>query len=146
MQQIIADLQAILDGFPTQLRGIVESEAGVASSPEKWSKKEILGHLIDSASNNHQRFVRAQIVPELVAPKYEQEAWVSVQVYRGESWEALIELWESYNRHILHVMSHVPASKLQTRCTVGDNEPVTLEFLMRDYVDHMRGHLKQLLA
>ncbi len=146
MQQIIADLQAIIDDFPAQLRGITEAKAGVLSSPERWTKREILGHLIDSANNNHRRFVLAQIGAELVAPKYEQEAWVSVQVYRGESWEALIELWESYNRHILHVMSHVPASKLQTRCTIGDNEPVTLEFLMRDYVDHMSGHLKQLLA
>lgn len=146
MRQTIADLQAILDDVPAQLRDIKEAGAEVSSSPEKWSKKEILGHLIDSATNNHQRFVRAQTSAELVAPKYEQEAWVSVQGYEEESWESLIDLWETYNRHILHVMSRVPESKLPTRCLIGDNEPVTLQFLMADYVDHMKGHLHQILA
>ena len=146
MHETIAGLQAILNAVPTQLHSITETKAGVASSPEGWSKKEILGHLIDSANNNHQRFVRAQIEAELVAPKYEQEAWVSAQVYREESWGSLIEFWESYNRHILHVMSRVPESKLPTRCLIGDNEPVTLKFLMQDYVDHMKHHLEQILA
>ena len=102
--------------------------------------------MIDSAANNHQRFVRAQLGQELAFPGYEQERWVAVQRYQDESWEALVALWQHYNQHLLHVMECVPGDQLSRRCVIGDNDPVTLEFLMKDYVVHLKHHLEQILG
>jgi hypothetical protein len=121
----------------------------------KWSPKEVIGHLIDSAANNHQRFVRAQLNDELSFLGYEQEDWVRVQGYNQEPWQQLVQLWKHYNLHLLHVMSLVPE---QTRTkprtthnldqiawkTVAAKNPVTLEYFMRDYVAHMKNHLRQI--
>jgi DinB superfamily len=145
MQSTLDDLKSALDQAVVQLAKITDSDSGKILSAGKWSKKQVLGHLIDSAANNHQRFVRAQLDKELAFPGYEQEGWVAVQHYQAENWSTLIDLWRSYNRHLLHVMAHVPAGKLSHRCVVGSNKPVTLEFLMKDYVDHLKHHLRQIL-
>ena len=124
---------------------------------QTWSRKEIIGHLIDSASNNHQRFVRAQFTDELVFAGYEQENWVRVQNYQGEDWTELVQLWKLYNQHILHLVSHIPEetrTKLRRKHnlhqiasdTISENEPVTLDFFIRDYLDHMKKHLGQILG
>lgn len=134
---------------------IDEVKASKKSSPEKWSAKEIIGHLIDSASNNHQRFVRAQFTDDLIFSGYQQNDWVVAQNYQSESWKNLIELWKSFNLHILHVMKTVPELKRkQIRLkhnlhhlawkAVPENEPATLEYFMMDYVGHFNHHLNQL--
>ena len=112
----------------------------------KWSKKEILGHMVDSACNNHQRFVLAQLSSELRFPAYNQSGWVRVQNYEEESWPSLVQFWSSYNRHLLHVMTSIPAERLKGLCFVGEDEPVTLEFLIRDYVRHVNHHAEQIRA
>ena len=124
---------------------ISESDSAKKSSPEKWSKKEVLGHLIDSAANNHQRFVRAQSTAELRIPGYEQQEWVAAQRYHNERWVELIQLWKSYNLHLIHIISAIPASALGNFCIIGDNKPVTLEFVIQDYVRHLKHHLEQIL-
>ena len=112
--------------------------------------------MIDSASNNHQRFVRAQFTDHLVFPGYEQESWVRAQGYKEESWPLLVELWRSFNLHLAHVMQNSPeAARLASRdrhnldqigwVKVGEGEPATLEYLMRDYVGHLKNHLRQIL-
>jgi hypothetical protein len=113
-----------------------------------WSRKEILGHLIDSASNNHQRFVRAQISPPLSFPGYEQEAWVRTQDYAGRPWSELVLLWHGYNRHLVHVMSRIPSAAFANECVCPGrpDEPATLGDHMTDYVDHLEHHLGQILA
>ncbi|MCI0627312.1 MAG: DinB family protein [Acidobacteria bacterium] len=145
MQSTLDDFKSTLDQAPVQLSKIADSDSGKIPSAGKWSKKQVLGHLIDSAANNHQRFVRAQLGQELAFPGYEQEGWVAVQHYQEESWSTLIELWHSYNRHLLHVMARVPPNKINHRCAIGSSNPVTLEFLMKDYVVHMKHHLRQVL-
>jgi hypothetical protein len=146
MQSILEDFKATLDQASDRLAKLTEAESSVTAAPDKWSKKKILGHLVDSACNNHQRFVRAQLEEELVFPAYEQEGWVRVQQYQGQSWTELLALWQSYNHHLLHVMASVPAAKLTRRCIIGNNNPVTFEFLMTDYVRHLKHHLKQILG
>lgn len=116
---------------------------GDEPGPGQWTAREILGHLIDSASNNHQRFVRAQFAPLLVFPAYEQEAWTTVQGYREESWADLVALWASYNRHLAHVIRLIPDAAAAHRCEIGGGEPVTLDFLVTDYLRHLRDHLDQ---
>jgi hypothetical protein len=108
-------------------------------------RKEILGHLIDSAANNHQRFVRAPLADPYAGPGYEQNAWVSLHRYRERPWGELLDLWAALNAHVAYAMEAVPAERLGTRCLIGDNPPVTLEWVMRDYLRHLRHHLAQIL-
>jgi hypothetical protein len=138
-------LQELIHQIPRRLREISESEAEKRPEPGKWSKKEILGHLIDSAANNHQRFVRAQLIESLAFPAYAQTSWVEVQGYQRALWPALIELWASFNAHLVHVLSRVPEEKWNNRCAIGDGQPVTLSFLAEDYVAHLEHHLVQLV-
>jgi hypothetical protein len=145
MKETVAEFSAAIEQASKQLLAITEAESEVRPAPTKWSKKEIIGHLIDSAANNHQRFVRLQVSDQLSLPGYEQESWVSVQGYQNERWEQLVQLWRSYNLHLLHLMLRVPQEKLQNTCRIGSNEPVTLGFIMTDYVRHLKHHLNQAL-
>lgn len=109
-----------------------------------WSRKQILGHLIDSASNNHQRFVRASLQDSLDFPGYDQDASVRIQQFQLAPWAMLVTLWHSYNRLLAHVIAHLPPSHLNVQCRIGDDPPVTLEFLATDYVAHLQHHLAQM--
>ena len=141
---VAGELLSIVEVTSESLRRIDDSKASLRSAPGNWSKKELLGHLIDSAANNHQRFVRAQHVQELIFPAYEQEHWVSSQGYSERPWPELIDLWRLYNRHLAHVISLIPQEKLAVICVIGTNEPVRLGYLLEDYLVHMRHHLQEL--
>jgi DinB superfamily len=138
-------LTAALNEALPRLRALSDEEAGAQRGPGKWTRKEVLGHLIDSAVNNHQRFVRAPRVERFVWPGYEQEAWVAAQGYRDRPWRDLLALWEALNRHLVHVMARVPADRLQTECLIGDEPPAPLEWWMTDYTRHLQHHLGQIL-
>jgi hypothetical protein len=111
-----------------------------------WSRKQVLGHLIDSASNNHQRFVRAALQTALDFPGYDQDGCVRVQAVEEADWTLLVSLWAGYNRYLAHVIAHLPVSKLETLCRIGSDEPVTLRFLAEDYLRHLLHHLGQIGA
>jgi len=132
---------AILDREIPRLRLMQPRDV---STQGKWSRKEILGHLVDSASNNHQRLVRALLADELSFPGYAQTDWVRVQGYADMEWQRILDMWGALNRHIAHVVSRIPAAKLSTICRVGDGKPVTLEELIADYIRHLEHHLEQL--
>jgi hypothetical protein len=127
-----------------KLLGLSEAEVSGPAAPGKWCKKEILGHLIDSASNNHQRFIRAQLSDELRFPGYAQPDWVRVQAYAREGWRQLAELWVALNRHIAHVVQAMPREKLSVPCRIGEGEPMTLETVIVKYIEHMEHHLRQI--
>ena len=157
MNEFLNAFRQTIELGAAHLLEIPEQQSAVPRSEDKWSPKEIIGHLIDSAANNHQRFVRAQFTDELIFAGYEQEGWVRVQNYQGESWPELVELWKLYNQHILHLVSHIPEetrTKLRSKHnlhqlasdTISENEPVTLDFFIRDYLDHMKKHLGQILG
>ncbi len=110
-----------------------------------WSRKQILGHLIDSAANNHQRFVRAAANAGHLFPPYNQNDWVRIQRYDESEWKDLVLLWSAYNRHLSHVISRMPQDALSSPCNIGKEQPVTVEFVIKDYLRHLRHHVEQLL-
>lgn len=146
MKNTLTELEAIMFMALPRLLSISEAESSLHRDAGKWSKKEILGHLIDSASNNHQRFVRAQLSSEIRLPEYEQTEWVKTQGYQTESWESLIALWKAYNLHLLHIAAGISNDRLASLCFIGDNKPVTLEALVADYVRHLKHHVQQIIS
>ena len=142
MKDVADDLESRLE-IATKLRSIGEETASRRPGPGKWSPKETIGHLIDSAANNHQRFVRAQEGDSYTGPGYTQDHWVAVQGYQDTSWEDLIALWRAYNRHLARVIEQIPEAKRGTTCTIGSDAPTTLGFVASDYVRHLRHHLAQ---
>lgn len=144
MLDTLEEFKSLLAMAAPRLLSISEAESSARHAPDKWSRKEVLGHLIDSASNNHQRFVRAQLSSEIRLAGYEQESWVRTQDYAHEHWEDLVQLWKTYNLHLYHMGTKISSERLNNMCFIGENEPVTLEFLFADYVRHVRHHLEQI--
>jgi DinB superfamily len=137
-------LQRAVESETAHLRTVTESEAALKTSTG-WSRKEELGHLIDSASNNHLRFVRAALEPEFRGPSYDQNGSVKLHGYQELLWPDLVEFWRSYNSILAQVIARIPQDKLQTICRVGNDAPVTLQFVIEDYVAHMQHHLDHIL-
>jgi hypothetical protein len=150
LENAVSEMAEALDSGIDAMKDFSEERAEHPRAAGKWTPKELLGHLIDSAVNNHQRFVRAQILAHLKngvleIDGYEQNDWVSVNHYATRDWGELLELWDAMNTQILHVMDNVDSSKLQTHVKISGNDPITLEALMVDYVGHLKHHLAQLL-
>ena len=133
-----------------RLRGVLLAlSPALADTPWRaggWTRKQIVGHLLDSAANNRQRFVRAAIDGQYAGPGYAQDAWVAAHGYADESWETLLRWWQAEHEILAAAVGRIPEERLEARCVVGDDEPVTLRFLIEDYLDHQRGHFKQLAA
>ena len=155
MPKYVEELREAVELATPVLRGLSEERSRLRPQPDKWCPREVIGHLIDSASNNHQRFVRAQFQDDLVFSGYEQDAWVSVQRYRDAPWEELIALWRSFNLHIARIMDLVPKDeRVRPRARhnldelawkpIPRNEPATLDYFMSDYVAHLKHHLAQI--
>ena len=139
-------LEAALDREIAGLRRITEPESAVKSAPGAWSKKEELGHLIDSAANNHARFVRASLEPEFRGPGYQQDEWVRLHGYQEMAWTDIVDFWRHYNDCLAGLVRRIPDEKLMTPCVVGGSATaVTLKFLIEDYVLHMQHHLDHIL-
>ena len=143
---IAAELSEIVQSSEPLLRQFRNVEATFQQAPGKWSKKEILAHLIDSASNNHQRFVRAASQGSLEFPPYDQDKMIVMQHPNLASWELLIELWSAYNRYLAYVLGQIPTSCAEVQCRIGSNKPVTLLWLAGDYVEHLKHHLNQIVG
>lgn len=164
MERVAQRLRDAVDRATSMLTVMSDAEArqpwkeGAApvGAVNGWSRKQVLGHLVDSASNNHGRFMRAQFTNELVFPGYEQERWVEVQRYADAPWAPLIALWREFNLHLARVIENTPAEVARAPRAkhnlhqiawraVAEDQPATLDDFMRDYIDHMEHHLAQLL-
>ncbi len=146
MKELSEKLLSVIDTAEPRLRAFSASESTIPLLSGGWSRKQVIAHLIDSASNNHQRFVRAALQTSLEFPGYDQDGNIRVQAPQDADWLLLISLWAAYNRYLAHIIAHLPASKLETPCRIGSGKPVTLEFLATDYVTHLVHHLNQIGA
>jgi hypothetical protein len=157
MEDLLSEFRHAVESAEAALLKISEGECESRPKPDQWSAKEVLGHLIDSAANNHRRFVEAQWKEDLVFPGYDQERWVAAQRYQARSWRELITLWKAYNLHLVHIVAAIPEDVLkQPRSEhsldqiawqrVDRETPASLEYLIRDYLGHLNLHLDQILT
>ena len=148
-KKVIDRLQKHINSVPAEFLKYPEVELRRKPAPNKWSKKELLGHLIDSAANNHHRFVKIQFLPSpFFVEGYAQNDWVRIQNYNEKATEQLVNLWKVYNEHILSIMQNTPEENLKIKINAEDpfENADTLFLLMKDYVDHMDHHLKQIFG
>jgi hypothetical protein len=137
-------LLGIVERETVRLRGMDGPVLSDRPTPGKWCRKEILGHLVDSAANNHQRFVRAALAGELSFPDFIQDGWVSVQRWAEEDWDVIVDLWAALNRHLAHVLDGLPEAARSAQCRIGDRPAVTLAALAENYLRHLEQHLATL--
>ena len=144
MQQIIDSLEQIISRYAPLLSQLSEDELIVKPAPDKWSRKEIIGHLIDSATNNHHRFVRGQFeeVPTIV---YDQNQWNACNYYQQMEGPRVIDFWTAYNRQLLELIKRMPENALRRQVNTGGARPYTIEYLIHDYVVHLEHHLRQVV-
>lgn len=145
----------IIISAESRLKLIGEENSSRKPSANKWSSKEILGHLVDSSINNIARFINGQFRDDFVFSGYDQNKWVTAQNYQNEKWELIIDLWKLNNMQVIHIIETIP-NNLLTRTVYKHNfdliaweevpkeEPVSLEYLVRDYFNHMKHHLNQI--
>ena len=137
-------LENLLRLVPGRLAALSSEKVEHKPDSAHWSPKEELGHLLDSAVNNHQRIVRGQMEDRQAFPGYDQNRWVAIHRYHERDWQELISLWQAMNRQLLHAAQSVPDAAWSHTLRVGGSEPMTLEFVFDDYVAHMVHHLKHL--
>jgi hypothetical protein len=147
MKTTLESLLHWITEIPSKIYALSEFDLTDCTQPNKWSKKEILGHLCDSALNNLQRFVRAQYEDQpYTVIKYAQNQWVELMDYQNLPVDHILNLWLSLNKQIAEVIAKIPEDKLQNSCEIGEEQTVTLEWIIKDYVDHLEHHLKQIFT
>ena len=146
MKKIIEELDSIVTEFSIKLMRHSENDLAAKLKPGKWSKKEIVGHLIDSGQNNLRRFICGQY--ESVPPKivYDQDFWVASNQYHQYKKEDIIQLWKLTNAQISYVLTSMPEKNhtKTTRTDQSSEDEKTLHWLAADYVKHMKHHLNQI--
>lgn len=137
------NLEAIVAQASARMVSISEETAS-RKPGGKWSAKEVLGHLIDSASVNLERMLRVSLQTGLELHVYPQDAWVNLQAYQERSFAEVLTLWQALNQHIAHLVERIPDSSLAHTFNVPHAQNVTLKFLIEDYIAHLEHHLKQI--
>jgi hypothetical protein len=146
MTEVTAKFNASLSAIEATLLAVLPALADTPWRVGGWTRKQIVGHLLDSAANNRQRFVRASTEGTYIGPTYAQDAWVEAHGYSEQSWETLLHWWQAEHEILKEVVARIPQERMGTLCTVGEDAPVTLQFLIEDYVMHQQWHLKQIQA
>lgn len=141
----VKQLEHLCTTIPERLKALSVEDWNYRSAPGKWSRQQVLGHLIDSAANNHHRFVRGQFEEIIVAP-YDQHGWNNGNYWEEQDVDSMIELWTVYNKHLTEVAKRLPQDRLDHSFKMADGSECTLGFLVDDYVAHLEHHLRQLVV
>jgi len=146
MREVAKRLNYLIEALPIRVEQF-QGQDFSAKLSNKWSKKEILGHLCDSATNNHHMFVKIQFErqPFVLVP-YNQNNWVLIQNYQAIPIIEIVCFWTTLNRHIVRVISEIPEDKLLYLCDIGINKSITFTELIQDYLRHMDHHLRQIFG
>jgi hypothetical protein len=144
-ERLASLLQRTVASELPHLRQLTDEQAEHRPAERDWSPKEELGRLIDSAVNNHIRFVLGAIQPSMQGPSYAQNAWVDLLGYSAMPWHEIVDQWHYHNSLLTRVIARIPEAKLETPCSIGAAPAVTLGFLIEDYVLHLQHHVDQLL-
>jgi hypothetical protein len=147
MKQTVKELQAIVTEFSSKLRNLPADEFAAKPLPRKWSKKEVIGHLIDSAQNNLRRFIVGQY-DNSSSIVYEQDFWVNANAYQQMTQDEIILLWKLLNERICAILTNMPAEHYRREVNTGKDavQLHSLEWLAIDYVKHMKHHLNQVFT
>lgn len=145
MIEVAQNLKDVVNKMIPILKEIDDNSASKRPAEGKWSPKEVIGHLIDSANNNQMKFVKAIELKNIDVAGYHQNEWVNIQKYTNYDWHQLIDFWAIFNRHIAHILENVPSDALSNEIKVESVGPFTLEFIMKDYVEHLKHHMNQIL-
>lgn len=143
VRRAIDNMCSLIAVVPARLCAITGEQAAAKRAPDSWSQKEELGHLIDSAANNHQRIARGQMERGLIMPGYDGDRWVTLHGYQNRDWRELIELWRAGNRQLVSAAESAPDASWSNALIVGGEEQ-TVGFVMVDYVRHMAEHLRHI--
>jgi hypothetical protein len=144
--KITGEIKRLIDNWEQKLKELPVKTITEKRNKQNRSIKQILGHLIDSASNNHHRFVRLQYNSELIFPDYtkDNDTWIAIQNYQNENWENLVELWKYFNLHLIHVMINIDTDKLENIWYDGSIIPVSLNNMITGYIEHFKLHLNEI--
>jgi hypothetical protein len=147
MKNTISELNSIVESYAAKINNISDADFSAKPLPKKWSKKEVLGHLIDSGQNNLRRFIVGQY--ESTPPKitYDQNFWVESNGYQKMDKDSVIRLWKLVNQQIASTLANMPVQNYSRTCDTGKEQVSlkTLEWLADDYVKHMKHHLNQII-
>jgi DinB family protein len=144
MNEIAREFWSRMEAAEQKLSLISEDESRLPYRPEGWLRKELLGHLVDSACVNHVRFVFAATAGSYEGPTYDQNAWVNLHGYARMPWAAILDQWRMRNTWIAETVTNLPVESLGAICKIGSNAPMRLDELIRDYLAHMEHHVIQL--
>lgn len=142
MEKATRELEHIINTYVPLLKDLTEENASYKPLPGKWSKKELIGHLIDSAQNNIRRFIVAQY-EDKPSIRYNQDIWVDAAGYNNYPLLDLFRLWTLINLHLLRILKQMPATMYQRE--VQTEAVHTIEWLAEDYNKHLLHHLHQVL-
>ncbi len=155
MKELIAEFRKIIYSSEEKFLKVSGEESNNKPQPEKWSSKQLLGHLVDSSINNIVRFINGQFREDFVFTGYDQDKWVTAQRYDEAEWEIIVSMWKNNNLQIANVVEFIPEdiftrphsnhnSNLISFVKVPRDKPFTLEYIFTDYIAHMKHHLNQI--
>ncbi len=144
--EFINDWKQLMHSSVNSLNALNDFEASAKLLPHQWSKKEILGHLCDSAINNYTRVIKIQLCKSVyIMERYAQNEWVRLADYQTRDWLDIINLWLSLNNSFIAVVENTPENSLM-HIADFEGQSLSLEFIITDYIDHMKHHLNQILT
>jgi hypothetical protein len=146
LTELARRFRAELSQVRTGLHAVPADLANVPWRAGGWTRKQIIGHMMDSAANNRQRFVRAASEGRYAGPKYAQDAWVAAHGYARQQWQTLLRWWDVQHELLAAIVDEIPEERLGAPCVIGEDAPVTLRFLIEDYIAHQRWHLGQIAS